>query len=205
MILSINSVITSIFYKIFIERVKMKIFKETTLIKEMALILVVVLIFLFLHDFFNFSHPKSEDLFFPKLYENYCFHLTFERYIRDEKIISFECFEDMWHATGMSSEMLIFCYKGCDSSGDIIKYRNQIIQKPITEIEKQSQQYGGFSYFKRILKQEYYSKRQEPLTKAIISYFKYTANRRQPLWEADMMWYDHHSKILWYRKSRGRY
>ncbi len=149
----------------------------------------LVLICLFILDFCSgFSHPKSENLFFPSLYEDYCFRLAFDRDIKDEKIISFECYQDMWHATGRYVDIALFCYEDCVSKG-ILTYRMDIEQKSIAEIEALSQEYEGFFYFQKILKQEFYDKRKEPLTKARISHLHLPFNPKEPKFGLDVLWY----------------
>jgi len=172
------------------------------ILQEVIFILLFVLICLFIHDYFTF-HPKSEELFFPKLFENECFYLAFDRDIRGEKIISFECSEEMWGGSGTYAEIIMFCYERCGASGEIFSSGSwmDINQKPIAEIEKYSQQYGGFNYFKSILKKEYYRKHQKSLTEAVISHFYDPPNREEAQWGRKMLWYDHNSKILWYERD----
>jgi len=165
--------------------------------RNIVFIFLLVLVGLFLHDIWiTLGDTTSTELFFPKLHENRCFYLAFDRDIKDEKIIFFTCGSDAWGGSNTSSEIIMFCPKGCNL-GEIFPWMN-INQKSIAEIEKNSQQYEYFSYFKTILKKEYYHKHQKPLTEAVISYFYYSSGPEETQWEQEMLWYDHNSKILWY-------
>jgi len=160
---------------------------------------------MFLHDIWiTLGETTSTELFFPKLHENDCFYLAFDRDIKDEKIIFFECSIEMWGGSDTSSEIIMFCPKGCNS-GEIFlsgPWMN-INQKSIAEIEKDSQQYEYFSSFKTILIEKYYHKYQKPLTEAVISYFYYSSYPEKTQWEQERLWYDHNSKILWYERYKS--
>ncbi len=198
----------------------MKIINVVVFLGWFVIILCFLLACLLIHDvWIDINHSKSEDLFFPKLFENYCFYSAFDRDIKDEKIIAFECWEEMWGGSRTYAEIIMFCYDGCGPSGDIFEYPLKITieakklieklekeyqqkyqyveQKRIEEIEKNPQQYRGFYYFKNILEKEYYRKHQKPLTEAMISHFYSPSNRKKAQWESGMLWYDYYSKILW--------
>ncbi len=163
--------------------------------KEVILILFTISIFLFIHDVWvAIEEANSEDLFFPTLFEDDCFYRTIGREIKAEKIISFKCGEEILGGNGMHAEVVIFCDENCISS---IKKNWDIERKTIGEIEKNIQRYEWFYSFKDTIIEKYYSKYQKPLNKAIISYYYYFFENP---WEEKMLWYDHHSKILWYRK-----
>ena len=169
-------------------------------LKNIVFIFLLVLIGLFLHDIWITlgGETISTELFFPKLFENSCFHAAFGRDIRDEKIISFTCSSDVWGGSQWHYEIIMFYNERCVSSTDIFKYPD-IKQKSAEEIEKtlqaktpqqrRSQQYYDFSFFKETLEKEYYDKYQKPLTQAVISTFSF---------RYDWAWYDHHSQIFWY-------
>jgi len=182
----------------------MKIFEE---ILKVVVVSVVILLFvfvcLFIHDvWIDINHSKSEKLFFPKLFENDCFNQAFDRDIKDEKIIAFDCWAEMWGGNQWRYEIITFCDERCFSSTEIFKHSTG--QESIKELEKffsldDNDKFiflkSEFYFFKKTLENEYYRKYQKPFAEAIISHSIYYDS-----WA----WYDHNSKICWYVNEGGR-
>ena len=109
--------------------------KSSTVKKIIKFVLILVFI-MFVHDLF--SDLSSEKLFFPKLFENDCFHQIFDKNITDEKIISFNCYTQWWWwGSDEFYKIAFFCDKQCFSS--LFEFEYQMLeQSKMGEIKEKS-------------------------------------------------------------------
>ncbi|MEK8022112.1 MAG: hypothetical protein VSS75_034985 [Candidatus Parabeggiatoa sp.] len=148
----------------------------------------ILAIIIFAHDLL-FSELSSEKLFFPKLFENDCFHQIFEKDITDEKIISYNCFSELW-TSGWYYEIAFFCDEQCVFS--LFEFEHQKLQQSeIGKIDHKSIS-SNFLYaqFKRLLEKHYGAKKAN---KIVIYYSLYNEDSR-----GDELWYEPDSQLCLY-------